>query len=723
MTKISLFKKVYDTTPTEAIDFSDYLSGIKLGTWQDVVLAYRNGKIKKELIPCVTVSGTFEKRNFKGLQEHSNIINIDIDAKQNPEHNIIELRDQIYTDPYVMAGHISVSGNGLSLYVRINGKKHYESFVAIEKYFSNKYHIMIDPAGKDVPRLRFVSLDPDLYLNKNAKKWVDYLEKEKTPPPVLNYVASSSDFEFVMQQIKSRRLDLTDNYDEWVKIGLSLISKFGADARGYFHEISSYSTKYDYAACEKKFDNLIKSGASKVNISTFFWYAKQAGCEIKSPRTREIEKVAKMRAKQVGVSGGYDSKEKAMQEAKKYLSEIEKITGPDVDEVLEQVKSLPENELREKTTMQDKIETVLQIIKDKKLRINEITGNIEGVDGVVNDNLVNSYYLDCINIDDTIKKEFFTTILFSNRIPHFDPFKEFIKKHKHLRPEGNIKKLLDCIEDDMSYDEMKIDDYKDVFVRKWLLSIMASIHGTYSLMILVLTGKQMIEKTNFFRNLLPLELKHYYGESKLDAGKDDEILMTQKLIICDDEFGGKSKQEAKKLKDLSSKQYFSIRRPYAKIPEDIRRIAVLCGTSNDDEILNDPTGNRRILPLKVLSINKEAMDEINKTELFIELYHEWVKIGDGWMLTRHEVEWLNKIGIRHEQDVAELDLIIKHFTQDNLYVNCMTSTDIKVILEQRTMQKLNLYKIGQSLRKLGYTRKAVMSDGVVKQAWNIRPLG
>jgi predicted P-loop ATPase len=721
MSNISIFSKVFDKTPSGVITFDDYLSGIKIGRWEDVVLSYRNGKIKKELIPCVTASGTFTQRSYKGLEQHSDIINIDIDAKDNPEIDVISLRDNLFTDPYILAGHVSVSGKGLSLYVKINGKKHYESYCAIEKYFANTYHIIIDSAAKDIPRLRFVSLDPELHHNKKSKKWTEYLEKEKTPPPSYSHVSSSSDFDYVMQQITGRSLNIAEDYDDWVKIACSIISKFGSNGRDYFHTISSMSTKYDRAKCDKKYDLLLKSGSNKTNISTFFWYAKNAGCEIKSTRTKEIEKVAKIRAKQVGKSGGYETKDQAMREAQKYLSEVAQIDGKDVEEILEQVKDLPDRELQEKTDTQEKIDIIMQIIKDKKLKLNEITGNIEGIDGVVTDNLVNSYYLDCLNIDDCIKKEFFTTILFSNRVQKFDPFKEFIKKYKHLKPEGNIQKLLDCLNDDMAYDDQPICDYKEIYVYKWLISIMASIHGTYSLMILVLTGEQMIEKTNFFRSLLPKELRCYYGESKLDAGKDDEILMTQKLILCDDEFGGKSKQEAKKLKDLSSKQYFSIRRPYARIPEDIRRIAVLCGTSNDDDIINDPTGNRRILPLKIKSIDKEKLAEIDKTELFMEMYHEWKKIGDGWMLTKYEVEWLNKIGVKHEQDVAEFDLIQKYYTSDPLRIYDITTTDIKVFIESVTQQKLSLYKIGQSLRKLGYERKAKYDlQGKKLQVWNVQ---
>ncbi len=101
---------------------------------------------------------------------------------------------------------------------------------------------------------------------------------------------------------------------------------------------------------------------------------------------------------------------------------------------------------------------------------------------------------------------------------------------------------------------------------------------------LVLCGpRQGTGKTEFFRRILPPELIRYYAESKLDAGKDDEILMTQKLLIMDDEMGGKNKKEDKRLKELISKQTFSLREPYGRHNVELNRISVLCGTTNDEE--------------------------------------------------------------------------------------------------------------------------------------------
>ena len=75
--------------------------------------------------------------------------------------------------------------------------------------------------------------------------------------------------------------------------------------------------------------------------------------------------------------------------------------------------------------------------------------------------------------------------------------------------------------------------------------------------------------------------------------------MTKKWIILDDEYGGKSKREEKRLKEITSKAWINIREPYGRVSVDLRRLSVFCGTSNESQILNDPTGNRRILPIHI----------------------------------------------------------------------------------------------------------------------------
>jgi len=236
------------------------------------------------------------------------------------------------------------------------------------------------------------------------------------------------------------------------------------------------------------------------------------------------------------------------------------------------------------------------IAKKYSLRLNLISRNIELLRVPIDDKILNSIFIDCKTTFNKATKDLVTSIIFSEFTQPYNPFAEFLDHYNQKPPKiktGHIEALLDTIVTDTPNAK--------IFIKKWLVSLIASINYKHSPLLLVLCGGQNTGKTEWFRRLLPEALKKYYAESKLDLGKDDEILMTKKLIIMDDEMGGKSKIEQRRLKEMTSKQSFSIRAPYGRVAEELQRLALLCGTSNDEELLNDPTGNRRILPVRVLS--------------------------------------------------------------------------------------------------------------------------
>jgi predicted P-loop ATPase len=183
--------------------------------------------------------------------------------------------------------------------------------------------------------------------------------------------------------------------------------------------------------------------------------------------------------------------------------------------------------------------------------------------------------------------------------------------------------------------------------------------------------------------------------------------MCKKIILCDDEFGGKSKQEAKKLKELSSKQTFSIRKPYGRVHEELNRYAVLCGTSNDEEVINDPTGNRRILPIVISEIDWDAYAAIDKTDLFIEALHSYKLNGtDSWQLSKAEITMLNEKTLNNIQPAVEKELLYNYFTipdekNDGIGAEWLTNSEIKNIIESYTEQKINQNKLGAILKSIG----------------------
>ena len=173
---ISLFKKHWDKQSSENLAIQDYIDNIKYGRWQDDVLNVRTGKLDKEKVPAVTISGVFKERKSDKIIEHSGFICIDIDAKdQICKVNI----DAIKQDPYVFSVHLSVRGFGYAVLVKIDPDKHLDAFLGLENYFFVNYSIVIDKSCKDTSRLRYVSYDPDIYVNDKSKVFKKYLPKKR----------------------------------------------------------------------------------------------------------------------------------------------------------------------------------------------------------------------------------------------------------------------------------------------------------------------------------------------------------------------------------------------------------------------------------------------------------------------------------------------------------------------------------------------------------------
>lgn len=718
-------KAVPGVTPKEAIGFETYLEGIRDGRWEKEVLGYRAGRIEKSKLPGVTPSGTFTYRAAGSLQAHSGIIALDFDEKD----NLYFPADEIATDPFVYAFHRSAGGKGYAVYIRIDPAKHAESYLSLEKHFADNYRVMADPSGKDVGRFRFVSLDDELYHNPHARVWKKYLPKKTAQIPA-QYVHTGSDVEHVMNQLRLKGANICDSYHDWLRVGMGFASTYGEGGRAYFHQVSSLSHKYDPGDCDKKFDNMLKSASGKTSVATFFYLAKQAGCQIKTERTAHIERVATMRRLQVGKNGGYQTADDAKTAAVRILTEVDGMTGDDIEEIVEQVMALPEGEL--KREVQDGVADLKEFLRGYDLKYNEITGAIE-VDGQhLSDRIGNSIYVKALETlagsKTKVSKELLFAVLESDFVPSYHPIRQHFINHSHIYPTGLIEALIDCMRiRDLPYimEEGRVwsgKAFAQLYLRKWLISCVASWHGTYSVMMVVLTGAQAAGKTNFFRKLLPEALRRFYADNKLDKGNaDDLILMASKAIICDDEFSGKSKQDYKLLKEMISKQTITARRPYARFSEDLERIAVLCGCSNEEEVINDPTGNRRIIPIPLIDIDWEKYNAIDKTALWMEIYHEWRKSGDSWMLTKDEVRTLNILTTNAAQVAAEEESIWMFFDHpDNGgRVEYLTNTEIKNIIETGTRLHVSSTKLGLFLQKNGFAKKTIRNGKNIKHVYGV----
>jgi predicted P-loop ATPase len=703
-TRISFYKNHAQIKSKQEVDISLFLEDVKNGKWQDIILPIRAEKddVKrrglKAQLPAVTLSGLFSERKDEALVRHSGFLAIDLDDLN------IELeptRLLLSADPYTFAAFTSASGTGLCIIFHIDGNRHRDAFEAISAYFYNTYRLIIDSSCRNESRLRYASFDPHIYINPDAILFKRYLPKEKKiRQPQVVFV--QTDFDELINQLST--CNIGEDYQTWCSIGYALADKFGPAGEDYYHALSSSSSKYNAEDCRKMYVQICKSIAGggtrpRATIGTIYYHAKTNNIPFYSEQTRQILSSA-------GILQRSGLKEEGIIQALQRFDNVD----PAISTPIVQQAIAAKIEVNTDSVI-DKIESWLKY--NYELTRNVITRKILVFNRDLDNKEFNNLFIAAKKIfDKDVTAEILDKLVNSSFTPDFNPFTHFLTTNTHEET-GYIDEYTNCFETDDK-------DYFYYFFNKWYAGVIASALGNKSDLMLVYTGRQGSGKTESFRQLLPPVLSHYYAESKLDAGKDDEILMTQKLIICDDEMGGKNKMESRRLKDLTSKRIFSIRSPYGRYNEDMRRIAVLCGTTNDPRVKNDASGNRRIIVTDVRNIDFPRINKIDRAKMFVEMYNS---IQGGWTheLEKDEIIGLNLNKEAFEDYSLEYELLVQYCSKPTAAGGWeeLSATDIKVQLEHITTQKLNLNKIGSELQRQGYIQEIKRIDGKPRRIYKV----
>lgn len=698
---VSFFKHIYETKNGKTVSIDQVLHQIQYGEWQIDVGIIRSAATKqikdeaKKKLPYITPCGVFDERKNAGISKHSGLISIDIDKIDSSEMD--DIRSQLYADEYTFAGFVSASGNGLCLLVKIDPKKHEDAFEGLQQYYFTKYQIIIDPACKDLSRARFVSYDPNLFHNPSSLKFKEYIIKPKKQPKVTGYLHIQTNFEKLLYSINT---DIANNYSDWFKIGMAFANTYGSEGLKYFEHISQFwsgNKKNSEKNIAHQFENCLKNKDKSIGIGTFYYYAKLHGYESVSKEAQAIAKKA------------YYYKRDTLDQAtavKTLMNFLD--TDMDIADITEIVKSVYDsnnfNPLLNKDADDDSDlydEVLLYLQTSHDIKRNEITKFIEnkGIEQDAPD--VNSLYFECKKLFPKITYENLFRLINSRNIPEYNPIKEYIESLKY-NGQSNIEKIVQSLNSDTADLKWRVAMFKH-----WIVGMMESVYGKKCDLMMVLSGVQDSGKTEFFRQLLPPPLMRYFSESQLDEGKDDKLLMTQKLMIFDDEFAGKSKQDSKKMKLMLSSNTFSLRAPYGTKNMDYKRIALLCGTSNDEELLNDPTGNRRYVIFNIIGVNNfELYNSVDKEQIIAEAYFLW-RTGLTSKISREEKEIMNATTFeKHYESTIEFELLNKFYKpSDTLDKGVfMTATEIKDHIEKHSEQKMYHKRLGSELKRAGYIR-------------------
>ena len=135
-------------------------------------------------------------------------------------------------------------------------------------------------------------------------------------------------------------------------------------------------------------------------------------------------------------------------------------------------------------------------------------------------------------------------------------------------------------------------------VRQWQVSHLAK-YGNQAVPLLI--SAQGWNKTTFCEQLLPPELSWgYTGNLQMDDKRQVLQQMAQMLLINLDEFNQISPHTQQGfLKNVITLSSVKIKRPYGRHVEDFPRRASFIATTNQTDVLADPSGSRRFLSVEL----------------------------------------------------------------------------------------------------------------------------
>lgn len=244
----------------------------------------------------------------------------------------------------------------------------------------------------------------------------------------------------------------------------------------------------------------------------------------------------------------------------------------------------------------------------------------------------------------------------SDRIPVYHPIDHFLEN----LPVWDGKEHIGALAGRVSCDSPV---WGDLFYR-WFLSMVAHwmeldlVHGNSTTPLLV--GDQGCGKSTFCLNLLPPVLRPYYTDS-IDFGnrREAELALHRYALINIDEFDSVKSSHQSFLKHILQKAVVNTRLPYQSSNRNLRRYATFIATSNNYDLLTDPTGSRRFICVEVKG-RIDYAQPVDYEQLYAEA-KELLRRGERFWFTPEEEALITENNKDFQQLPAEEQLFLRYF--------------------------------------------------------------
>ena len=296
-------------------------------------------------------------------------------------------------------------------------------------------------------------------------------------------------------------------------------------------------------------------------------------------------------------------------------------------------------------------------------------------------------------LDSGFAPNFHPFLHYLNRLPPWDGQDYIMELSLSVNVKGGVEKQLMFAE----------------YLKRWIVAMVASWidEEEVNQAVLVFIGEQGAYKTTWFSRLLPPELRTYF-RIKVNAsrvGTDDLIALSQFGLVCYEELDVMRPQQVNTMKSVVTMPAIDERKPYGHYQEHMPHVASFCGTGNNVQFLNDPTGNRRWLPFEVESIESPYEHPFNYEGIYGQAYALY-RQGFRHYFTKAEEAVLKEHNKTFETPCQEQEAISKFFRppKDGEKGEFYTATDILEHIGGNPALTMTIERIGSAMKALGYRR-------------------
>lgn len=543
--------------------------------------------------------------NFITVLTGCTLVDIDDISDQERLKEIVQIVDAC---PYTMARHITPSGMGVRAIVQyqapVSEVNYFNAWKQVNDFFAAITGCPVDESTKDPSRLSFLAHDKTAYYNPDSKPFVCVERTE---------IATGTDespFEKAERITRKRHAFVTGSRHNYLVYLVFMLCKMGvaeADTADYVEQ--TYGSAYPEERPEVLVGSVYKNAASV--FATWTEDKAKHNSQMQSAPTTATPAPKKgKKDKAAGIARAGDILRWLI--AHGYIGNSN--------------------------------------VADNKLRFNEISNVVEIWSNEqqkmvpISDRERSSLWVEMDqSLDLRVRQQDLDDVIYSDSVPRANPFKAYVEALPEWDGTDYIGQLASTVTvaGDQGY-------FERVF-KKWFVGILPGVlcDNVVNETVLVFIGRQGIYKSTFFERLLPPELQQFYL-SKTNSQrmtKDDKVLLSQNALINFEEIDSLTNRDLNQLKAIITAKSITERAAYRHNADTRKHIASFCATGNNLDFLTDNTGNRRWIPIEVISILSPRENPFNYIGLYSQALHLW-KSGFQYWFDRDETRELEQ----HQQN-------------------------------------------------------------------------